>query len=95
MARLNQNDEPKRVYIQNWGSGEATWCTDRINGPDDMGDCPDLEYVHIDIVTRLLDACEYSLKTFNHPIPRIGMYLGEETAKTLLKAAIAKVTGEQ
>ena len=42
---------------------------------------------------ELLDACEYALKTLNYPIPHIGMYLGEVTAKTLLEAAIEKAKG--
>jgi len=56
MTKFNDKDEPERIYIQNWGSGgDETWCSDRINDADD--ECPDIEYVHIDIVKELIDAC--------------------------------------
>jgi len=51
MNKLNERGEPNRVHILNWDSGEATWCTYRINDADD--EYPDIEYVHIDIVNEL------------------------------------------
>ena len=57
MTKFNDKDEPERIYIQEWGSGgDTTWCSDRINDADD--DCPDIEYVHIDIMNALLEALE-------------------------------------
>ena len=56
MTKFNDKGEPERIYIQEWGSGDSTWCSDRINDADD--DCPDIEYVHIDIVNELLRALE-------------------------------------
>lgn len=34
-----------RVWIQNYGSGDASWRDKQINGPDD--ECPDLEFVNV------------------------------------------------
>ena len=85
-SKYNDKDEPNRVYIQNYGSDEPTWCVDRIMDADD--DCPDIEYVHIDIVNELLDACE-DLLQFNIDDS------GDSPTLDKYRAIIAKARGEQ